>query len=205
MSINTSDIQSTDTIFTSSIGHNLFGGGDNLSDSTPSGNTGLPPNAKFASYELPLEIEDIGMPVYLSGIIQLITVVLLLSKQKVWPASIAFFTIGIYMFTVHCVFSGKADKLGQFSGLCRNFSYLMILFPLINVMLVLSSDYLKIWNHLRYNPGKLKIQLPHFQMSEDSGESHSHDYAVNHSHSHEGGHNEYEDEEKGKNESKQKK
>lgn len=124
-----------------------------------------PPGAKFATYELPFEIEDIGMPVYLSGIIQLITVVILLSKKKMYAASISFFTIGLFMFTVHCVYAGKADKMGQFGPLCRNFSYLMILFPLINVILVLSSDYLKIWKHLKYNPGKMRIQLPNFSLT----------------------------------------
>lgn len=133
-----------------------------------------PPGAKYATYELPFEIEDIGMPVYLSGIIQLITVVILLSKKKMYAASISFFTIGLFMFTVHCVYAGKADKMGQFGPLCRNFSYLMILFPLINVILVLSSDYLKIWKHLKYSPGKMRINLPHFKITSDHGKDHDH-------------------------------
>ena len=57
--------------------------------------------------------------------------------------------------------------MGHFGPLCRNFSYLMILFPLINVILVLSSDYLKIWKYLKYNPGKMRLQLPHFNLSKD--------------------------------------
>ena len=176
-SITSSDI--TDSIFRTT--EHLVGGADtniNLADAVPSAvrrapttsvpeNLVKPPGAKFATYELPLEIEDIGMPVYLSGIIQLITVVILLSKKKMYQASISFFTIGLFMFTVHCVYAGKADKLGQFNPLCRNFSYLMILFPLINVILVLSSDYLKIWKYLKYSPGQMKVSLPHFKLNQE--------------------------------------
>lgn len=158
MSINnTSSITSSDSIFRTTIGGAV----------ETAGMPGLvkPGKPKFMTYEVPIEVEDIGMPVYLAGIIQLITVVILLSKKKMYQASISFFTTGLFMFTVHCVFAGKADKLGQFNAVCRNFSYLMILFPLINVILVLSSDYLKIWKHLKYLPGKLKVQLPHFEMN----------------------------------------
>ena len=93
--MNSSDIQSTDTIFTSSIG-----GGD-IQETVSNKIEGLPANAKYASYELPIEVEDIGMPVYLSGIIQLITVVILLSKKKMYSASISFFTIGIFLSCLH--------------------------------------------------------------------------------------------------------
>jgi len=155
---------SSDSIFTSIIGGSKL---ENVNEFAK--HAQLPPiNAKTITYEVPIQIESIGMPVYLAGIIQLLSVVILLSKKKTYQASVSFFTIGIFMFTVHCVYAGKADKLGQFNPLCRNFSYLLILFPLINIMLVLSSDYAKIWKNIIYNPGQLQIKLPHFQMNEQS-------------------------------------
>lgn len=145
---------SSDSIFTSFVGGS---GVENIPQSLV--------NATSVTVEVPVQVEDIGMPVYLAGIIQLLSVIILLSKKKTYQASVSFFTIGLFMFTVHCVYAGKTDKLGQFSPLCRNFSYLLILFPLINIMLVLSSDYMKIWNNIIYNPGQLHIKFPHFQMN----------------------------------------
>ena len=82
------------------------------------------------------------MPVYLSGIIQLITVVILLSRKNI---QLQYHSLpSAYLCSQCIVYTQESDKMGQFGPLCRNFSYLMILFPLINVILVLSSDYLKI-------------------------------------------------------------
>jgi len=159
---NTSSMTSSDSIFRTTIG--------GASEVATMPGLVKPGEPKFMTYELPIEVEDIGMPVYLAGIIQLITVVILLSKKKTYQASISFFTTGLFMFTVHCAFAGKSDKLGQFNSICRNFSYLMILFPLINVILVLSTDYLKIWKTLKYAPGKLKLQLPHFKLNQEEEE-----------------------------------
>ena len=117
-------------------------------------------------------IEPIGIPVYLSGIIQLLSVIILLSKNKTRQASIQFFSIGIYMLTVHCAYAGKSNTLskGQFNSLCRNFSYLLVVFPLISVIMVLVDDFENAWKNIKYNAGKIHVQLPTFSINKNKNE-----------------------------------
>ena len=70
---NTSSMTSSDSIFRTTIG--------GASEVATMPGLVKPGEPKFMTYELPIEVEDIGMPVYLAGIIQLITVVILLSKK----------------------------------------------------------------------------------------------------------------------------
>ena len=123
----------------------------------------LPGKPKYVTYENPIEMEPIGIPVYLSGVVQLLSVMILLSKNKIREARITFFTIGLYMLIVHCSYSGKAHRLGKLAGLCRSLSYLMVFIPLFNVMLVLVDDFSNMWESIKYSPGKLKLQLPNVE------------------------------------------
>ena len=176
--ISSSIMSDSDSIFNSPTVSNLpstqylLGGGETLKlDDVPSeitSNFVRPPtkDGQFVTYfkNTTVELESIGMPVYLAGIIQLLSVMILLSKKKTREASISFFTIGIYMLIVHCIYAGKANKWGQLDMLCRNLSYLMVLLPLINVILVLVDDFSDMWRTIKYSPGKLRLQFPNFQV-----------------------------------------
>ena len=182
--MSSSMMSESDSIFNSPTVSNLpttqymSGGGESLKlDEVPSEITSKfvrPPtkDGEFVTYfkNTTVELEPIGMPVYLAGIIQLLSVMILLSKKKTREASISFFTIGIYMLIVHCIYAGKANKWGQFDSLCRNLSYLMVLLPLINVILVLVDDFAAMWENIKYSPGKLKLQFPNFQIKKKNDE-----------------------------------
>lgn len=130
-------------------------------------NTDSPNSFNVNVTELP--IEPIGIPVYLSGIIQLLAIIILLSKNKTRQATILFGTIGIYMLTVHCTYAGKSDILnkGHFNGLCRNFSYMLVLLPLISVVFVMVDDFENAWKNIKYNSGKIQLQLPTFSINKN--------------------------------------
>ena len=182
--INTTTMSDSDSIFNSPTIMNLpstqfIGGAATATDKTLStvvGNLTLkgnptPPEG-WNITPAPVPIEPIGMPVYLSGIIQLLTGIILLSKQKTRPAMLVFCTIGLYMLIVHCAYAGKSNmiKKSQLNSICRNLSYLMVLFPLIGVLFILIEDFENAFNNINYNPGKIKLQLPSFAIKKDEYE-----------------------------------
>lgn len=164
----------------------------------------IPPN--LGTYKLPLQKEDIGLPVYLAGLIQLIVALIFITKKKIFFASLTFFTIFIWMFNVHCVYAGKAYMIGKFNATCRSFSYVLVMFPLLCIMLVLYDDYRNVWNNLRFNSGSLSISMPKLYIeqtnnytdsdnndesceyvdnhSDYSEKTHSHDHSVSDKHVH---------------------
>ena len=181
--INTTTMSDSDSIFNSPTIMNLpttqliGGSGVNKTPLDPSNelpslvnNLNTPEPHQILAETVP--VEPIGIPVYLSGIIQLLAVVILLSKNKTRQASILFFTIGIYMLTVHCTYSGKSNTLskGQFNALCRNFSYLLVLLPLLSVIMVLVDDFENAWKNIKYNSGKIQLQLPTFTIKKNKKE-----------------------------------
>ena len=211
MNYNT-ETDSIDSIFNeSSTIENIFGGSENEPVVSNTNNTNVnntqisennlsslpvPPN--LGTYKLPLEKEDIGLPVYLAGLIQLIVALIFISKKKIFLASLTFFTIFIWMFNVHCVYAGKAYTIGQYNATCRSFSYVLVMFPLICIMLVLYDDYRNVWNNLRFNSGSLSINMPKLYIEQtnndtesDNNNDESCEYVDNHSdynektHSHE--------------------
>lgn len=213
MNYNT-ETDSIDSIFNESSNiENIFGGSENqpnINDPQISENN-LPPAPvppTLGTYNLPLMQEDIGLPVYLAGLIQLIVALIFITKKKVFFASVTFFTIFIWMFNVHCVYAGKASMIGTYNATCRSFSYILVMFPLLCIMLVLYDDYRNVWNSLRFNSGSLSINMPSLSLdqtnnytsldndnddescenvqnnSDYSEKSHSHDHSVSEKHTH---------------------
>lgn len=208
MNYNT-ETDSTDSIFNDDSINNLFGGTDtnNNIDIKADKNIPAPVLGQFTTYKLPMDKEDIGLPVYLAGLIQLIVALIFISKKKIFLASITFFTVFIWMFNVHCVYAGKAYMIGKYNATCRSFSYALVLFPLFCIMLVLYDDYRDVWNSLKFNPGGVSIKVPSLTIDQSmnnidnddeddscdtSNESNQHSHSYEHEH-HDHDHNDKKD------------
>ena len=104
---------------------------------------------QFASQKIsstniqPIIIEPIGTPVYLSAITQLISMAFLIYHNQSYQASVSFFGFAFFVFTVHCVYSGKEGIPGRSPLLCQSFSYLLILMPILNLLFLFGPRYLK--------------------------------------------------------------